>query len=187
MWGVVGAAALAALAMVPAACSSDAPAVDRAAAVEDLLVRYPGQIDRGQAECYVDRVSDELGIEALAVDAEPTDAQIRRLTAIRVDCIGVGNLGRTATSAPHGGDDPSVTVRGPRTFGDDPELDALWAACEAGDGPACDALFEAAPLASDYEAFGASCGGRGAEERCADRYPALPSTGSTMATVDGTR
>lgn len=176
---LAGAVALAAGA-VGAGCSSDEGADQREQAIEDQLDRYPGQIDRSQAECYVDRVIDELGIEAVAPDAEPTDAQIRRLTAIRVDCIGIAGLGRAGTSVPpSGGDEPPLTLDGPRTFGDDPELDELWAACEAGDGPSCDALFDAAPLGSDYETFGATCGGRGAEARCGDVYPALSTTASS--------
>lgn len=46
------------------------------------------------------------------------------------------------------------------TRGDDPTLDQLWDACEAGSGAACDELFEASPSGSDYEEFGVSCGDR---------------------------
>lgn len=49
---------------------------------------------------------------------------------------------------------------GPFTFGDDPMLDAFWAACEDGSGWACDRLFDASPVDSDYEEFGVSCGRR---------------------------
>lgn len=48
----------------------------------------------------------------------------------------------------------------PSTFGDDPTLDALWIACEEGSGESCDQLFAAAPVGSEYEEFGVSCGGR---------------------------
>jgi hypothetical protein len=46
------------------------------------------------------------------------------------------------------------------TYGDDPELDALWDRCDAGSGSACDELFWSSPIDSDYEDFGASCGNR---------------------------
>ena len=52
------------------------------------------------------------------------------------------------------------------TYGDVASLDALWEGCEAGAGGAaswaadCDLLFVLAPVDSDYEAFGDSCGGR---------------------------
>ena len=60
--------------------------------------------------------------------------------------------------------DPPETLadvdRGPWTRGDDPALDELWAACEAGDGSACDRLFAEAPVGSAYEVFGLTCGDR---------------------------
>jgi hypothetical protein len=49
---------------------------------------------------------------------------------------------------------------GPETYGDDPRLDALWDACDRGDMGACDRLFWDAPILSDYEDFGFTCGGR---------------------------
>lgn len=49
---------------------------------------------------------------------------------------------------------------GPFTLGDDDVLDGIWARCEVGDGKACDQLFEVAPIGSDYEWFGLSCGDR---------------------------
>jgi hypothetical protein len=57
-----------------------------------------------------------------------------------------------------GGDDDSGGE--PDTYGDDPELDALWDACEDGDGQACDDLFFDSPFGSEYEEFGKTCGGR---------------------------
>ncbi len=51
-------------------------------------------------------------------------------------------------------------VAGPFTFGDDASLDGLWQECEAGDGVACDRLFEVSPVGSDYERFGLTCGDR---------------------------
>ena len=48
----------------------------------------------------------------------------------------------------------------PQYYGDDPALDALWDSCEAGDGDACDDLYWEAPLDSEYEEFGSTCGYR---------------------------
>lgn len=45
------------------------------------------------------------------------------------------------------------------TFGDDPDLDLLWLACEQGDWLACDDLYLDSPVESEYEWFGATCGG----------------------------
>jgi hypothetical protein len=46
------------------------------------------------------------------------------------------------------------------SYGDSPLLDQLWDACDAGTGSACDELFDASPVGSDYEEFGVTCGGR---------------------------
>lgn len=54
------------------------------------------------------------------------------------------------------------------TKGDDPALDRLWDECEAGTGSACDELFELAPLNSEYESFGLSCGDRPDELHCSE-------------------
>jgi hypothetical protein len=44
--------------------------------------------------------------------------------------------------------------------GDDPALDTLWDACEAGDGAACYELYLESPAGSEYEEFGETCGNR---------------------------
>jgi hypothetical protein len=45
-------------------------------------------------------------------------------------------------------------------YGDNPVLDAMQDRCEAGDGAGCDELYFASTVGTDYEAFGATCGGR---------------------------
>ncbi|MCG7284382.1 DUF4190 domain-containing protein [Cellulomonas sp. ACRRI] len=47
-----------------------------------------------------------------------------------------------------------------QNYGDDPELDALWDACEAGSGAACDSLYWESEFGSAYEDFGSTCGNR---------------------------
>lgn len=49
----------------------------------------------------------------------------------------------------------------PSAYGDDPELDGLWDACAGGDLEACDSLYWQAPIGSEYEEFGSTCGGTG--------------------------
>jgi len=44
--------------------------------------------------------------------------------------------------------------------GSSSNLDVLWASCAGGDFQACDDLYMEAPLGSDYQAFGDSCGNR---------------------------
>ena len=58
------------------------------------------------------------------------------------------------------GSTTETTMSAAFTYGDDPTLDALWDACEAGDGAACDDLYSQAPYDSEYERFGQSCGNR---------------------------
>lgn len=55
------------------------------------------------------------------------------------------------------------TTSGAAAYGDDPELDALWDACEAGDGAACSELFWSSDADTAYEDFGYTCGNRVAE------------------------
>ncbi len=49
------------------------------------------------------------------------------------------------------------TGDGPYFYGDDPYLDGLWDACEAGDAAACDQLYWESPEGSDYEWYGGTC------------------------------
>lgn len=162
-------AALAAAVVGLGACSGP-PAFDREAAVTRVVDGGGGVIDRPEAECYVDRVTDELGTGPLAEGAQTQPEQIRRLTAIRIDCFGVDSLGAsTSVSRP-----PVSAVDGeipePMVYGEDPVLDALWDQCEAGSGLACDQLFDQAPVRSEYEEFAGTCGRRTQELRCADVY-----------------
>lgn len=157
-----------------AACSSS-PSFDRDRAIGDVVEANAGRLTREQAACVVDRVVDEVGAAQLAPGANPTPQQVERLTAIKVDCVGVANLGlgpATSTTLPRSG----VTGPGrePQRYGDDARLDLLYTACQKGSGPACDQLFDASPLGSEYEEFASTCGGRTKELRCAERYPGSP-------------
>jgi hypothetical protein len=168
-----GRAAVGALALaIPlvAACSSSPP-FDREAAIANVVKEGGGRLSRSQAECYVDRVANELGTGALTPGTEPSPEQIPRLTAIRVDCIGVASLGTTVPGPPPTATQDTSGVTQPSRPGDDPVLDQLYARCQAGSGAACDELFAAAPIGSEYEQFGLTCGGRSQEAKCADKYP----------------
>ncbi len=48
----------------------------------------------------------------------------------------------------------------PWDYGDDPDLDALWDGCSAGDMADCDELYFDTPIGSEYEAYGSTCGNR---------------------------
>ncbi len=64
--------------------------------------------------------------------------------------------------------DGSATTRDPFVsgavegtgYGDDPALDALYDRCDEGDPVACDDLYLDAPIDSEYESFGSTCGNR---------------------------
>ncbi len=141
---------------------SDSEPYPRDAAVAQLAT------DRGwterEAGCWVDRVLDAQGAEVLdAILAGGDDPAA--VAPITVDCVAADKL---PTSGSASTTSPTVAPGQPARYGDDPELDALWDACAAGDGAACDALFDAAPLGSDYERFGSTCGDRGVRPRCAE-------------------
>lgn len=58
----------------------------------------------------------------------------------------------------------------PVVLGDDPVLNQLAQSCFEGDMGACDDLFLQSPAASDYEAYGNTCGGRVDEADVDQRY-----------------
>jgi hypothetical protein len=163
--------------------------VDRDAAVQRALDASAGRLTDEQAECYVDGVRDQLGGRYLVPGASVPDDVAARMTSIRVDCVGVTNLGVSTTVDPESSESSSTpaTEAGnlPRVKGDDPTLDALYDQCALGSGQACDDLFDLAPVASPYESFAITCGNRTIERRCADVYvlpapaPAPGPAGST--------
>ena len=57
-----------------------------------------------------------------------------------------------------GSDAQDTETDQPSSYGDDPSLDALWDACAGGDMTSCDDLYFAAPIGSEYETFGSTCG-----------------------------
>jgi hypothetical protein len=159
-------AAIVALVVLSGACAC-AGSFDRSSAADRVRARYGDRLTPEQARCYVDRVVDQVGSDAVDDPSPPPD-KAARLTRIRIDCAGVASLGTslppTTRPAPPGG------TTAPMRVGSDPALDALHQACADGSGGACDELFDQAPLGSEYEEFALSCGGRTSEMRCADVY-----------------
>jgi len=147
---------------------------DRQAAAQRVVDASAGRITADQAGCYVDRVHAELGDAYLAAGARPPDDVVARLTAIRVDCIGIANLGVDDTSPAAAGTGVPSTESGnlPRRYGDDAALDQLYRDCREGIGQSCDELFGRAPVGSDYESFAVTCGNRTRELTCASVYVA---------------
>jgi hypothetical protein len=177
-------AALVAATATLGACSNDG--INRDEAIQRVVDEGDGRVTEEQAGCYVDRVLDEIGKGPLRPGATIPPEQIARLTTIRVDCIGVANVGAETLDPgtvvlPEGG------LPGPKKKGDDATLDALWDQCAAGFGQACDDLFDRAGIGTDYEDFGATCGHRTREDPCAAVYPSpgvtLPSSAQASTTV----
>jgi hypothetical protein len=71
-----------------------------------------------------------------------------------------------------GSDDPVPVLISQCAGGDDGAcasiLDTLAQECTDGAGISCDVLYELSPVGSDYETYGATCGGRWASEDYAD-------------------
>ena len=69
---------------------------------------------------------------------------------------------------------PEAGAEGPTEggFGSDRDLDLLWRECEEGSMFACDDLFFSSPPGSEYEEYGATCGGRGiGDGDCVSEFP----------------
>ena len=122
-----------------------------------------------------DPVQAHLAGPVLVVPVAGADIQPVAVAVIAVVVLVAVMLGRGADPAP--GPTGPVATEAPATgspdafaYGDDPYFDALWDSCESGDAQACDDLFQESPVDSEYEEFGASCGGRfpGTEEWCVD-------------------
>jgi hypothetical protein len=174
--GVVAIVAVALLAVLAVAVFTRGDSFDRGAAVARVVDTGGGRITQSQAECYVDRVHAEVGARYLEAGARPPADVAARLTSIRVDCVGVANLGVPSATALTSDTGVPSTESGnlPRRFGDDPVLDALVTQCGAGVGQACDDLFDRAPIGSEYESFALTCGGRTTEAKCASVYTVPP-------------
>ena len=120
-----------------------------------------------QADCVLDGL-DAAGIDpadltdqALGNDLPPEEA-----LEVTAACF-FGSAFEDMAERIADGDDISFDLdtsgsssSGVDDYGDDPAMDALFDACQAGDGAACDELYWSSPLGSRYEDFGNTCGGR---------------------------
>ena len=141
----------------------------------------------GRAEFGLISTADELVSDVISQGAAPDVAQCVRGMAIQderlttldlndgsdklyvedlqASCERAAKLSEPAEETPG-----EIPFAGPQTYGDDAELDRLWNGCEAGDGAMCDALFETAPVDSEYESFGVTCGNREGVLNCAELW-----------------
>jgi hypothetical protein len=150
-----------------ASCSSSS-----GSAVDDLKAAL---IDDGasesEAECAANDLV-ELGYTADDIYADDTDPSPEAFEII-LGCIEGGDLMADLQDGLSDVTDLEdelnemmedlMTDDSPQSYGDDPELDAYYDACEGGDLVACDDLYMNAPFGSEYESFGIDCGGHEAD------------------------
>lgn len=114
--------------------------LDRAEVLE--WYRDTEGLSPSEAQCMTDESLDILGSYNVAL---PKPEEIQVIDELRLVCVG-----------------QELTVEsGQPPPGLDAALDALWVSCTDGDMPACDQLFDDSAAGSDYERYGATCGGRG--------------------------
>ncbi|HSL58661.1 MAG TPA: DUF2510 domain-containing protein [Acidimicrobiales bacterium] len=123
-----------------------------------------GEFTEDQARCFAEALTSLEGLDlegagddpdafAESLESDPTIffALFGAFAECGIPLDGLGGFGEGLGGGFGGGGSG---------YGDDPALDALWDACEAGDGQACDDLYLRTPIGSEYEEFGATCGGR---------------------------
>ncbi len=148
----------------------------------ELAAQFRGSSDLSdeQADCVADHVVDEIGADRFEdvdfdADEPPADladdlfaAATGSLEACDIDPADFAGTGDDDKPVDDDGDEPSGDVD---DYGDDPELDALYDECEAGDYEACDDLYNQSPSGSAYEDFGDTCGDRNEPSGyCVDVY-----------------
>lgn len=121
-----------------------------------VLANTDAGMDRSVAECVAGIGSRELPLSVLVPEVERTPTQSRLIDELVDSCEEASAFVLNEPAEP----DTLAFDVGPYTLGDDPGFDRLWERCELGDGEACDELWEAAPVGSDYERFGVTCGDR---------------------------
>lgn len=163
-----------ALAMLVAACggsSSDNTTRDDVIALAEAsfsadvgLEELPESLKTFVA-CAVDAVVEELDLSWSDVeraleesgDLNSLTSDTDEMSPAGLECL--GELTFEDLVLIGGGSDDDLFGSGASSYGDDPELDALWDACEAGDDVACDDLYWESPLGSEYESFAQENGG----------------------------
>lgn len=104
-----------------------------------------------------------IGLAVACSTDSPTDPGGAGTAVPTTEPVGAPTSGPSPAPAPDAAAPPTPTFEALSDafrYGDDPDLDGLWDACAAGSGKACDDLYYAAPLDSEYEEFGYTCGDR---------------------------
>jgi hypothetical protein len=123
---------------------------------------HPHVSDRSAAgpayPAYLDGAPSGAAAQPRYPAAGPVPVPVRARTSYGWVWEMIGILAVTFTGAVVAG--VLFLSSGPETYGDDPRLDSLWESCDRGAMGACDRLYDDAPLFSEYEDFGLTCGRR---------------------------
>ncbi len=124
---------------------------------DEVLTAYAGQgLEPGVAECVIGLGEREVELAELAPGADVDDMTGALVAEVIASCEDAASILSAEPPAP----EVLAFDAGPFAFGDDNRLDFLYTQCEAGDGRACDRLWTDAPIGSEYEQFGVTCGNR---------------------------
>jgi hypothetical protein len=115
-------------------------------------------LEEGDAQCVASGLIESLGAEAMTIlasaardgsgNVDKLDDEMRRVAE---DC----DVSSDVFDDSFGSVDPAANA-----YGDDPQLDALYDDCAAGDATACDDLYVQSTPGSEYEQFAGTCGDR---------------------------
>ena len=145
-----------ALALLATACGGD---ITEDEFIEQLT--EDGTFTDESAQCVVDGLNAaEISLQSVTDEELGDDPLPDEAAAIVGECL-LADLGLDTDDVDLSGltepaDPASLSEEGVG----DPALDALFAACEGGDGAACDDLYFDSPFGSRYENFGNTCGNR---------------------------
>lgn len=151
-----------------ASCSSE-QAVVVSVTEEDVVFAYvDGGMSDDVADCFVGLGQREFELDLLLPGVAP-ESERPLLDEMLGSC-------RDAVAMLDAEELPATLSLGlgPFNIGDDKYLDELWVGCDRGDGAACDALWEEAPVGSVYEWFGVTCGDRPKLLDCAEELELAP-------------
>ena len=128
-------------------------------ALMDLFIQGVMQgsdLSEEQARCFSEEFLQNGGVDLAELMENPDDiASDPDVMRSMIDIFETCDIDPSAMGGTSGGTSSEAD-----DYGDDPELDALWDACEGGDGEACDDLYFQSPIGSRYEEYGNTCGDR---------------------------
>ena len=126
-----------------------------AATIDFLAASLAGglDLDDSDARCVAEGMIEEGGADAWA-----------KFVGVALDDADASDLDEVMRTAGEACGIPDDAFDGPPVdafeYGDDPELDALYDDCAAGNGAACDNLYLSSAPGSAYEQFAGTCGDR---------------------------